>query len=147
MTAISTLPIVPVSPEEPAPSKVLTPEELSQVMADCQPHRDALVAELRPMFTHLMHEGLKAVEACLPDFRITGSADEKLHGRLRNQLLNLGNAKCRELMPVLRNYLLQQVFVRELVMRASVSDTHLLGQLPAPPQAVLVVPPHATRPA
>ena len=72
----------------------------------------------RPAFA-----AIRAVETALPDFREPGSTDCKLHGALRNDLLNKFNGKRRELLNITKNYLVTQVFVREVVTHIQIAGT------------------------
>lgn len=94
---------------------------LARFMRECEPDRAALAEELEPLFRDLFAEALKAVETCLPDFMEPGSADARLHHSARNRILNVGNAKIRELPSILKNYAVSQVFEREVVVRQRVN--------------------------
>jgi len=96
--------------------------DINTLMAKCQPDRVALTAELDPLFKQLMGEALRAIEAALPDFREPGSTDARLHATLRTAILNKANAQIRELPLILKNYLMQQVYIRQVVMRVSVNE-------------------------
>jgi hypothetical protein len=91
-------------------------------LAKFEPDRLTLKAELDPLFRDFMSEALHAVEACLRDFRVPGSADAKLHASLRGRLLTVGNSKMREIPNITKNYVIQQVYVRELVLRQHVGE-------------------------
>ena len=96
-------------------------------MAQFEPDRQALKSELDLLFKDLMHEAITAVETCLPEFRVTGSADARLHASLRSRLLNVGNGKMRTLPEILKNYIVQQVYQRTLVLKESVSTPVVTG--------------------
>jgi hypothetical protein len=95
-------------------------------MRECEPDRLALAEELKPLFKELWDEALKAVEACLPDFREPGSADFKLHLSLRNRILNVGNSRVRVLPNILKNYALRQVFQRVVETRQRINTPVVL---------------------
>ena len=103
-------------------SENTTAPDINTLMAKCQPDRVALTAEIEPLFKQLMGEALRAVEAALPDFREPGSTDARMHATLRTTILNKANAQVRELPLILKNYLVQQVYTRQVVMRASVNE-------------------------
>ncbi len=92
-------------------------QKLREAMRACQPDRQALIDEVAPLFRQLWAEALTCLETALPDHREPGSADAKLHSALRNRILNAGNSKAREFQTILNNYLLTQVFKREVVTR------------------------------
>lgn len=106
----------------PQPGTPENPTDLGKLLQECHPDREALIRELEPLFRELWTEGLKAVESALPDFRQAGSADQKLHVRLRNMLLNKGNAQVREVRNILRNYYLKQMFARQLVEKIHIGE-------------------------
>jgi hypothetical protein len=95
---------------------------VAELLQKCQPDREALIAELTPLIQEVMREALRGIETALPDFKELGSADAKLHAGLRSRILNVANGKIRELPLILQNYLLQQVYVRQVVLRASVHE-------------------------
>src|ERR1035437_57407 len=82
---------------EPAPS-------LEALLVKCAPDRLALNKEIDELIGALQFAAIRAVETALPDFREPGSTDCKLHGALRNDLLNKFNGKRRELLNVTKNY-------------------------------------------
>jgi len=106
------------------------PKDLAQIMRECEPDRQALIAELTPLFRELWTAALTEVETCLPDFKEPGSADFKLHMSIRNRVLNIGNAKLRELPLILKNYAVSQVFQRQVVLTQRVNSPVVL-----PPQS------------
>jgi len=107
--------------ESITPGTPQNPTDLGKLLQECQPDREALTTELTGMFREVWEEGLKAVEAALPEFRRAGSADQKLHSRLRNLVLNKGNGQVRELRNVLKNYYLKQLFERQVVAKVNVN--------------------------
>ena len=106
-------------PENSTPAPAV---DIAELLQKCQPDRTALVAELTPLIKEVMGEALRAIETALPDYKELGSADAKLHAGLRSRILNVANGKIRELPLILQNYLLQQVYVRQVVLRASVHE-------------------------
>ncbi len=106
------------------PAAPATPDFLNDPvrkdLAKYEPDRIAIKGEIDPLFKDLMHEAIAAVEACLPDFRVAGSADSKLHLSLRNRLLNVGNGKMRAIPGITKNYIVQQVYERTTVLKESV---------------------------
>lgn len=92
-------------------------KKLREAMLACQSDRQALAEEIAPLFKQLWGEALKCLETALPDYREPGSLDAKLHAALRSRILNEGNSKIRELPVILNNYLLNQVFTREVVTK------------------------------
>ena len=103
---------------EPAPS-------LEALLVKCAPDRLTLNKEIDELIGALQFAAIRAVETALPDFREPGSTDCKLHGALRNDLLNKFNGKRRELLNVTKNYLVTQVFVREVVTHIQIAGTGL----------------------
>jgi hypothetical protein len=101
---------------EPAPS-------LEALLVKCAPDRLTLNKEIDELIGALQFAAIRAVETALPDFREPGSTDCKLHGALRNDLLNKFNGKRRELLNVTKNYLVTQVFVREVVTHIQIAGT------------------------
>ena len=105
------------APATPGSSSAPDPNALSRQMAACDPDRQALAVELEAAIKEVYAEALRCLETCLTDFREPGSADAKLHGALRNRILNVGNAKARELQQILKNYHVVQVFQRVVEVR------------------------------
>ena len=101
---------------EPAPS-------LEALLVKCAPDRLTLNKEIDELIGALQFAAIRAVETALPDFREPGSTDCKLHGALRNDLLNKFNGKRRELLNITKNYLVTQVFVREVVTHIQIAGT------------------------
>ena len=99
-----------------------------KAMRECEPARQELAAELKPLFEQVWKEALECLETALPDFLTPGTADAKLHRSLRNRILNTGNAKVRELPNLLKNYFLQHVFQRSVTVHAI--QTHGIHKLP-----------------
>ena len=109
----------PSTPAAPATPDFLN-DPVRKDLAKYEPDRVALKGEIDPLFKDLMHEAIAAVETCLPDFRVAGSADAKMHMALRNRLLNVGNGKMRSIPEITKNYIVQQVYERTTVLKESV---------------------------
>lgn len=105
-------------------------QDLASVMRGCEPDRVALLKELEPLFRDLWGTALKEVETCLPDFRVEGSADAKLHAAIRGRVLTAGNAKLRELPGIVKNYAVRQVYERVVETRQRINTPVIL-----PPRA------------
>ena len=111
------------APGAPAPTSPEPTPSLEALLVKCAPDRLALNKEIDELIGALQFAAIRAVETALPDFREPGSTDCKLHGALRNDLLNKFNGKRRELLNVTKNYLVTQVFVREVVTHIQIAGT------------------------
>ena len=104
--------------------------DLPSLMLQCQPDRDALNQEIADIIKPLMFLACRTAETALPDFREPGSADCRLYNALRSQILNAFNGKIREIPLITKNYLLQQVFVRQVVEQVVVAGSGVFNLPP-----------------
>ena len=123
-TVISVPSQVPSSHPDQQPNGPASPDVL---LRQCQPDRESLNQEIDTLLGALQFSAIRAVETALPDFREPGSSDAKLHAALRNDLLNKFNGKRREIAAITKNYVVQQVYIREVVMNVQVPRPLSLG--------------------
>ena len=124
VTVISIPPSILPSNPDPQSSGPASPDDL---LRQCQPDRESLNQEIDALLGTLQFSAIRAVETALPDFREPGSSDAKLHAALRNDLLNKFNGKRREIAAITKNYVVQQVYIREVVMNVQVPRPLPLG--------------------
>ena len=115
-----------ISPSHPDPQSI-GPASPDDLLRQCQPDRESLNQEIDALLGALQFSAIRAVETALPDFREPGSSDAKLHAALRNDLLNKFNGKRREIAAITKNYVVQQVYIREVVMNVQVPRPLPLG--------------------
>jgi hypothetical protein len=123
-TVISVPPSIPPFHPDQQPIGSASPDDL---LRQCQPDRESLNQEIDALLGALQFSAIRAVETALPDFREPGSSDAKLHAALRNDLLNKFNGKRREIAAITKNYVVQQVYIREVVMNVQVPRPLSLG--------------------
>jgi len=123
-TVISVPASIPPSHPDQQPNGPASPDVL---LRQCQPDRESLNQEIDALLGALQFSAIRAVETALPDFREPGSSDAKLHAALRNDLLNKFNGKRREIAAITKNYVVQQVYIREVVMNVQVPRPLSLG--------------------
>lgn len=78
--------------------------------------RIALTKEIQQDIKDTYIKALQLLEQAMPEKDTEGSSDSRVYNVLRNEMLNFGNRKMREVPNKTRCYLIQQVYKRETVM-------------------------------
>ena len=91
--------------------------ELNEAMRASQPGRRALEQEVDPLIRGLMQKSLACLEVALPHEVGDGSENEQRFRCLRKQVLDTANDNRRQVPLILNNYIVNQVYQREVVTK------------------------------
>jgi hypothetical protein len=107
----------PVVGDDTSPYTQPTTEQIAAELAACAADKVSLQNEFSQVIHRVMLEGLKAIESALPNHKVAGHSDNRLHFALRRQLLSHGNDQKRALPELLKAYRVRQVMERTVVAR------------------------------
>jgi hypothetical protein len=96
------------------------PQNIAAELAACATDKQTLAGELSQVIHRQMLEGMKAIESALPNHKVTGHTDNRLHFALRRQLLSYGNDLKRAIPEMLKAYRVRKVMDREVVTHVGV---------------------------
>jgi hypothetical protein len=95
-------------------------DQIAVELAACAADKQSLATELSQIIHRQMLEGMKAIESALPNHKVPGHTDNRLHFALRRQLLSYGNDLKRAMPETLKAYRVRKVMDREVVTRVGV---------------------------
>jgi hypothetical protein len=95
-------------------------EDVIEVLRKSALDRAALDALLGPLFQGLWTDFLDILFELLPHDKGDKSANERLYQLYRHRVLNLGNRKRRDVPNITRDFIVWQVFKREIITQQKI---------------------------
>lgn len=96
--------------------------QMSKALTQSLESRAELTKEIQAAIKDVYKKGLQLIEQSLPDCHEEGSSDNRVYKIVRNELLNYGNAKSREIPEILRCYITQKIYHREVMRKIQINQ-------------------------